>query len=197
MAEFIRWGERIFFVMLSVGVIMRLAPQAFAHPQIPIFLASELVGVVMILMQRRGEWSTEFFPLLVALIGTGAGLLVMPEGTRLISDTVALWLALVGGTVSLSAKVFLGRSFGLVAANRGVKSGGIYRFVRHPMYLGYMINQLGFLLVFFSPFNAAIYALVWTAFLMRTVEEEKFLRRDPAYCEYADRVKYRLIPGIA
>ncbi len=38
---------------------------------------------------------------------------------------------------SVFRKVLLGLSFGVVAANRGVKIGGPYSFIRHPMYAGY------------------------------------------------------------
>lgn len=197
MADFVRWGERIFLVLLAGGVIVRLLPQIPLHPYLVLFLVSELVGVVMILTQRRGEWATRFYPVAVAFFGTSAGLMVVPEGIELAPDSVSLSLVIAGGAVSLAAKLFLGRSFGLVAANRGVKQGGIYRFVRHPMYLGYMLNQLGFLLLFFGPWNLAVYAAAWCAFWLRAIEEEKFLNQDPAYREYAQKVRFRLVPGVA
>jgi len=196
-AEFIRWGERLFLIALAAGVIVRLLPQIAQHPFLLLFLISELVGVAMILLQRRGEWSVRLYPLAIAFIGTGAGLLVVPQGVKLAPEALSTVLILGGGVVSLAAKLFLGRSFGLVAANRGVKHRGVYRVVRHPMYLGYMLNQAGFLLMFCSPWNIAVYATAWTAFWLRAQEEEKFLRRDPLYRDYAEKVRYRLIPGIA
>ncbi|OYW44440.1 MAG: hypothetical protein B7Z08_10095 [Sphingomonadales bacterium 32-68-7] len=197
MPELIRWIERLFLIPLSALVIYRVAPQVFEHPQLLLFLVSELVGVVLLLTQRRGTWSIKPYPLVIALIGTGMGLLVVPQGVRLVPEGVSVLLVFGGATISLLAKLFLGRSFGVVPANRGVKHRGVYRFVRHPMYAGYILNQLGFLLLFFSPINVAIYAVAWTAFWLRAVEEEKFLESDAAYRQYRDRVRYRLIPGIA
>lgn len=197
MTELIRWGERLFLIPLSLGVILRVAPQLVQHPHFALFLVSELVGVALLLLQRRGETTVEFYPILVAFVGTGAALLVVPTGHRLISDQASLVLILAGSSIALAAKLFLGRSFGVVPANRGVKAAGVYRFVRHPMYAGYIINQLGFLLFFFSLQNVIIYAVAWTALWLRTVEEEKFLRRDPAYQRYAQQVRFRLIPGLA
>ena len=197
MTDLIRWGERLFLIPLSLGVILRVVPQLAEHPHFALFLVSELVGVALLLLQRRGETTTELYPILVAFVGTGVALLVAPTGQRLISDQSSLALILAGSAIALAAKLFLGRSFGVVPANRGVKAAGVYRFVRHPMYAGYMINQLGFLLVFFSLWNVMIYALAWTAFWLRTGEEEKFLRRDPAYRRYAEQVRFRLIPGLA
>lgn len=195
--DFVRWSERVFLIALAVWVIVRIAPQLSAHPHLALFLISELFGVAMILLQRRGEWATDLYPVLIAFVGTGAALLVMPGGVQLASDQVSLAFVLAGGAVSLAAKLFLGRSFGLVAANRGVKHGGVYRVVRHPMYFGYILNHIGFLLMFCSVWNLAIYALTWTMLYLRTIEEEKFLRRDPLYRDYAERVRYRLLPGIA
>ena len=55
-------------------------------------------------------------------------------------------LLLLGFGIAVSAKLSLRRSFGVVAANRGVRTGGLYGLVRHPMYLGYFLTHLGFLL---------------------------------------------------
>jgi protein-S-isoprenylcysteine O-methyltransferase Ste14 len=197
MTTAVRWAERAFLIPLALLVIWRIAPQLAQHPHLALFLVSEIVGVVLLLLQRRGNWSADFFPVAIAFLGTGVGLLVAPVGVALVPDSVSLALVLTGGAIALAAKLFLGRSFGLVPANRGVKHAGVYRLVRHPMYAGYMLNQLGFLLVFFSPGNVMIYAVAWTAFWLRAVEEEKFLRRDPEYVRYAEEVRYRLLPGIA
>lgn len=197
MKYLIRWGELIFLIPLSLMVILRVAPQLGEHPHLVLFLIGELTAVALLLLQRRGDWAIEPFPIAVAFLGSCLALLVAPQGIRLVPDSVSLALIVGGATVSLAAKLFLGRSFGIVPANRGVKETGVYRLIRHPMYAGYMLNHLGFLLVFFSGFNAAIYAAAWTALWLRAVEEEKFLGRDPTYRAYAEKVRYRLIPGIA
>lgn len=196
MADLIRIAERVFLILLSTLVIVRLWPSLPTHPQLLLFLVSELVGVVIILIQRRGTWTTDPWPVLVAFMGTGVGLLVQPEGKAYVPEIVSVSLVFIGAIISLLAKLNLNRSFGLVPANRGVKTGGVYRLVRHPMYLGYMINQLGFFMVYTSPVNFAIYAVAWTCFWIRAREEEKFLMTDPAYQEYASRVRSRLIPGL-
>ena len=197
MTDLIRWGERLFLIPLSVGVILRIWPLIPTHPHLIMFLLGEVLAVALLLLQRRGEAATDIYPVAIAFIGTGAALLVSPHGVRLISDPVSLALILSGSAVALAAKAFLGRSFGLVAANRGVKDTGIYRFVRHPMYLGYMLSHLGFVLVFFSATNVAIYAVAWTCLWLRTKEEEKILLRDPEYQRYASKVRFRLVPGLA
>lgn len=197
MTDLIRWGERLFLIPLSVAVILRVWPQLTTHPHLILFLLGELLAVVLLLLNRRGEAASDIYPVAIAFIGTGVALLVVPQGVRLISDPISLTLIVTGSAVSLAAKAFLGRSFGMVAANRGVKDSGIYRFVRHPMYLGYMLSHLGFVLVFFSVANVAIYAVAWTCLWLRAKEEEKILLRDPEYQAYASKVRFRLVPGLA
>ena len=109
-----------------------------------------------------------------------------------------VWFALqLTGTilafVSLSS---LGRSFGLLAANRGVRTSGAYGIVRHPAYLSYFIVQLGYVLENLSFWNAAMLTVVVAAQLKRIAQEEAFLSRDAAYQEYRHRVRYRLFPGV-
>lgn len=196
MAKLIFYAERLFLVLLSGFIIMNLAPHVREHPQLLLFLLSELVGVVLILTQRRGAATTDAVPVAIAFIATGIGLLVLPIGVQLVSDPVSSAFVFSGAAIALGAKLSLRRSFGIVPANRGVKRGGLYRFVRHPMYSGYMINQFGFLLLYFSAWNVAIYTVAWLSFWIRAREEEKFLSQDPDYRDYASHVKSRLLPGV-
>lgn len=193
---FVAFAERTFLCLLSFGIIVRIAPLLGDHPQLALLLASEIVGVVLILTQRRGETATATYPVTVAFVGTSAALLVWPEGIQLVPEALCSVLILAGTAISLGAKLSLRRSFGLVAANRGVKRGGLYRFVRHPMYFGYVVSHVGFLMFYFSLWNVLVYAVAWTTLWLRTVEEEKILSADPAYRDYAAQVKARLLPGL-
>ena len=57
--------------------------------------------------------------------------------------TVAISCA--GLAIVIAGKITLGRSFALLPANRGVVSTGVYRVVRHPIYMGYLITHVAFL----------------------------------------------------
>ena len=103
---------------------------------------------------------------------------------------------LVGLVLQVAAKFALSRSFGVVAANRGVKKGGPYRLVRHPMYAGYVMTQIAFLLTNPSAWNAAIYGFALACQIGRIVAEERVLVRDPSYRAFAAAVPYRLVPRI-
>ena len=194
--EVVRWAERIALLLLSGSVIWRMLPEFTLHPQVVLVLASELVGVFFLLIQRRGTWSSSFYTTSIAFLGTGAALLVYPVGNEIAPVWITFPLITAGTALALVAKLSLRRSFGLVPANRGVKVGGAYRFVRHPMYTGYVLNHIGFLLVFFSAWNVCVYALTWVLLYLRAIEEEKFLLQDPEYVDYASKVKARMIPGL-
>ena len=101
---------------------------------------------------------------------------------------------LLGLYIHVVAKLGLLRSFGLVAADRGIKATGIYRIVRHPMYLGYFIVHLGYLLTSPSWWNLAIYAATWSLLVARIFAEEKLLLQNIEYQQYSKHVRYRLVP---
>ena len=105
-------------------------------------------------------------------------------------------LMLAGLALSFYAKVTLWRSFGLVAANRGVKRHGPYRVIRHPMYLGYAITQVGFALLNPVWSNLLIYSAAFGLQVLRLKAEEGLLERDPVYADYMARVRFRLAPGL-
>ncbi len=195
-AEFVRWAERIALLLMSGSVIWRMLPQFTLHPQVVLVLVGELAAVFFLLIQRKGTWSSSFYTTSIAFLGTGAALMVYPIGVELAPAWITFPLIMCGTAITILAKFSLRRSFGLIPANRGVKVGGAYRFVRHPMYTGYVLNHVGFLLVFFSAWNLAVYLVAWLLLYLRAIEEEKFLLQDPQYVDYASKVKARMIPGL-
>jgi protein-S-isoprenylcysteine O-methyltransferase Ste14 len=74
---------------------------------------------------------------------------------------------------------------------------GLYRFVRHPGYLGMLLSLLAFPLVMNS-YWAFVPASVGVALLVgRTVREDRFLVEElPGYADYASRTRSRLLPGL-
>lgn len=191
------YAERAFVTLLGVAIVLRFLPGLAAHPFDAVLLTSECAAVAIVLFRKpaqRADLSP--YAVAIALAGTTAGLLVRPGGHAVIPEAAAGLVMIAGGLISIAAKVCLNRSFGLTAANRGVKRSGPYRAVRHPMYAGYIVTQLGFLLAHPTPWNAAVYAAAWALQILRIAAEEKVLREDPAYVDYASAVPARLIPGV-
>ncbi len=86
-----------------------------------------------------------------------------------------------------------------IQADRGhaVVQEGPYRFVRHPAYAGGLLSWLATPVFFSSCWVVMPTVLVLCASLIRTALEDQLLQDQlPGYREYAERVKYRLIPGI-
>jgi protein-S-isoprenylcysteine O-methyltransferase Ste14 len=188
--------ERVFLLLLFVWFASRVLPSVSGQPYNMLILVSETFTAFLVLVRRPGPMATSAYAWTVAVVGTCAPLLVLPHGGTLIPVEGAALLMTFGLFLSLAAKAFLRRSFGIVAACRGVRRGGVYRLVRHPMYSGYVITQAGFLLLNPSFWNAIVYAVAWLALLLRIEEEEKFLSQDPAYRDYRADVRWRLLPGL-
>ncbi|WP_244306297.1 methyltransferase family protein [Paraburkholderia lacunae] len=117
-------------------------------------------------------------------------------GIRLVPEALAAAIQVAGVLVQIYAKWSLRRSFGLLPANRGVIMVGPYRIVRHPMYLGYLITDIGFLVANFGIRNLVVVVAQWTLQVIRIVKEEQLLSNDITYREYMGRVRYRLVHGV-
>jgi protein-S-isoprenylcysteine O-methyltransferase Ste14 len=82
-------------------------------------------------------------------------------------------------------------------AHRGVVvSWGPYRWVRHPIYFGYVITHLAFLASHPSVWNAVVLLIADVALIVRAGYEERTLVIDPAYARYRERVPWRIVPAI-
>ena len=77
-----------------------------------------------------------------------------------------------------------------------MKRNGPYRLVRHPIYASYILIHLGMLWLNPLLWNVVAYVLCWSLMIPRILVEESHLRQDPAYVEYQQVVRYRLIPGV-
>ena len=151
-------AERAFVALLSGSIILRFIPSLADHPFNVVLLASECAVVAITLFRRRAETvDLSAYAVTIALVGTTAGLMVRPEASGPVPAYVGGLIMIAGGLLSIAAKVALNRSFGLAAANRGIKREGPYRFMRHPMYAGYILTQAGFLACNPSAWNIGVY----------------------------------------
>jgi protein-S-isoprenylcysteine O-methyltransferase Ste14 len=103
------------------------------------------------------------------------------------------FVGLAGAVWSLLA---LGRSFGIVPANRGLRTGGPYGLVRHPLYGFYFVSWAGYVLENPALRNILVFSAAFVFQLLRMQREELFLRQDTAYQAYCNAVRYRVLPRI-
>jgi protein-S-isoprenylcysteine O-methyltransferase Ste14 len=106
------------------------------------------------------------------------------------------------GTIFSTWATFANRFFSShvrIQTDRGhiVVKDGPYRFMRHPGYMGGIVSWLS-TPVFFSSIWAWIPSLLTVAgYVVRTALEDRTLQEElPGYKEYAQEVRYRLLPGV-
>lgn len=184
-----------------------------SHPSRPVGLGLvvlEVLQATLILVRRRDVGGRRPLSSWIATsIGSWGFLLARPDlggvNTPLwlfSADTVAgtdvPWMAAqsAGVLIAIVSLGALGRSFGLLPGNRGIRTDGPYRVVRHPAYASYLITDAGYVCENFSLWNAGIFIVVLIAQLARIDQEEAFLGADPEYRDYCRLVRYRLLPGV-
>jgi protein-S-isoprenylcysteine O-methyltransferase Ste14 len=162
------------------------------------FVAENFVLVAIFLTRRRSvATSARPFEWVVASGGAWLPMLMWPiDGASSTSATIGMVFQMVGLTGSSFCTLYLGRSFGVVAANRGLKVAGPYAFVRHPIYASHVVTTTGFLIANFSPLNAVIWGTAVMCQFLRIRAEERVLTETADYRSYSEQVRWRLLPGV-
>lgn len=162
-----------------------------------LLLVSELLVVVLTIARRRATVIDRSLNARVIATVSIVGIpLISPTGGGLVPDLATAAVSAAGLAVVIAGKLTLGRSFGLMPANRGIVCRGIYTVLRHPIYAGYLVTHVAFLAAHPSLWNLAIFAVSDTALMVRSMYEERTLAQDPEYAEYMSRVRWRVAPGI-
>lgn len=132
---------------------------------------------------------------LIAFGGTFLPLLMRPSagGPFTIAGNA---IQLIGMLGIIASVLSLRRSFGIVPANRGIRTQGLYNVVRHPVYASELLALGGFAAANPSVLNVGLWLCDFALQLARAFAEERFLSQDPSYLRYRARVKYRLVPRI-
>jgi protein-S-isoprenylcysteine O-methyltransferase Ste14 len=109
---------------------------------------------------------------------------------------IVLAAGLIFWTILTNA--YLGRMV-RIQEDRGhqVVTGGPYRYVRHPMYVG-IILLFPCMALFLGSWWALVPAmLIAMLMVIRAALEDRTLQAElPGYAEYARQVRYRLLPGV-
>jgi protein-S-isoprenylcysteine O-methyltransferase Ste14 len=105
-------------------------------------------------------------------------------------------LEFLGVTLSQVSRIYMGHTFAVLPANRGIVSKGPFGFVRHPVYLGWLTLVTGFAVTYPGPWNTLMLMACMALTFWRIHLEEELLCADPAYRDYRAHVHYRMIPGV-
>lgn len=162
----------------------------------------QLSAIILPMLVRRPARRVTANPLFWALtfVATywGLGTLQLYDaGRQLVSDHVSDAVAVLSLVVALWARWSLGRNIGLVPAERRLVTTGAYAWVRHPIYTGVFLTLLSLELDSFSARNLLLDLVSASLWVTKTFVEESFLRRNPDYSAYMQRVRWRWVPGIA
>jgi len=194
-ADFLLFGV----TAVELGVLFRLSPHFTAIDWI--YVCSNLLVLVIALTRRPAQEqdrslaagaavlvSYTYSYAQVALLQWRPGHEAWPAG--------GLVLVSIGACLSLVSLISLGRFFGVRPALRGLATRGAYHVVRHPLYLAYVFQDLGYNLQEWSVGTLLLVAAGWAAMVYRIYAEERVLSHNADWANYAGRVRYRLLPGI-
>lgn len=161
-----------------------------------LFLCISETLTVGFLLIRTYPKSVSKIPLdwVVAIVGTFSTLLFLPTTWGILPS--AKYAIAIGTLLQIFGMISLNRSFAVVAAKREIKTKGMYRFVRHPLYASYLLTYSGYILTNTDFENLMIYLFAMGCMVLRIFREENHLSVDNAYADYMQRVRYRIIPFI-
>ena len=163
-----------------------------------LLLVSESLVVVLTILRRRASIvdRSPGAAVVTAASLVGPVLLRTAQGPGLLPDVATVVISAVGLIVVIAGKITLGRSFGIVPANRGVVIAGPYGIVRHPIYAGYVLTHVGFACAYPTGWNVALVVLTDAALMIRALYEERVLAGDRVYQTYCRRVAWHVVPGV-
>lgn len=164
-------------------------------------LSVALLFVVCLLLRPPAIAQAQgIMPRIAAIAGTylavGLVLLSSTPTTSIAVICLSLLLVFCGASFAAWAVLYLGRSVSIIAEARRLVTGGPYRFVRHPLYLGEQISVAGVLLQYLSPVAVFVFVVQIAFQFYRMACEEKILAATfPEYADYAKRT-WRILPGF-
>jgi protein-S-isoprenylcysteine O-methyltransferase Ste14 len=148
---------------------------------LPVFglLSLNLLPIVMGLDAGRYHWSN------LGLWATVLGVALFSLGWAIMT-----WAMLVNPHFEVTVRIQTDRDHRVVTT-------GPYAIVRHPGYLGASLWVIASPLIVGSTFGLIPVAVTIVLLVLRTHLEDRTLRAElPGYVDYAQRVKYHLLPGI-
>jgi protein-S-isoprenylcysteine O-methyltransferase Ste14 len=186
----------LLFLLLSMNLLTEFVRTH--HVTGLMMLISEALVVVLTVFRRSAQAiDRSFAAAAVTLISTvGPPLLRASDVTPLVPDAATALISFAGLALVIAGKATLGRSFGLVPANRGIVDRGPYTMMRHPIYTGYLLGHVGFLAAHPGTYNAVIMLVADSALIVRALFEERVLGGDERYRAYCSRVGWHLVPGL-
>jgi len=199
----LNFGERkldLLWVAISVGLAIFTWEHAVREAYTPIWLYVILnIQCAVLFAIRHPAQLSSLRPLEIFLTLVSVNYFFAFNPMPISSSAWALLggiISTVGAFLTFVSVQSLGRSFAVFPSLRAVQTSGSYRFVRHPIYLSYIVTALGIVVRHPTVYNGAVALAGITLILCRMRFEERLLAQESAYRDYMARVRYRLIPGL-
>ena len=109
---------------------------------------------------------------------------------------VGLVLITFAAVLSLVSLFTIRKFFGIRPALRGLVRSGPYRLVRHPIYVSYILADIGYNLEEWNSVTVLLVLVGWAALVYRIYAEEQVLSQHADWPAYVRSVRYRLFPGL-
>lgn len=191
---------------LYCGALLAAIFSIFAYAHFIIFLDTGKLSLLLVIISealtiaffifRSNPKTVSIIPFdwLVAIIGSFAPLFFRPADYGVLPQ--AEILIVLGTILQTAGLISLNRSFAIVAATRELKTGWMYRIIRHPLYASYFLIFGGYVLVHTTATNLVFFLITMSFLCLRIFSEERHLSFDPKYRSYMLKVSYRIIPYI-
>ena len=162
------------------------------------FIYNVTISLLFLIRTRPIAVSMNPVHWVVGLVTSFSGFLFSPQMTTNNAAVMASADSLIVAAILLgiATALTLGRSYDFLPALRGVKTGGVYRIVRHPMYLSSIAIKLGYTLRHGSIYNVLLLVCVVILYDRRARYEEQVMSRSNAYADYLKKVRYRFLPRL-
>src|SRR5262245_59550095 len=186
----------LLFALLSINLLREFLRTG--HVTGLLLLVSESLVVVLTIARRRAAVidSSATAATLTGVSLVGPWLLRTADVAALVPDHVTSMLPAGGRLTECAFKCAQAPRLGLVPSYPGIVVRGPYCFVRHPIYLGYLISHAAFFLAQPTMWNAAVILIGDGTLIARALMEERVLSRDADYASYCRRVSWHLVPGV-
>ena len=184
----------------SIELYRRYTSDNLSFPRAVLGIQGFILIITMVLRRTPVKVTPNPWYWLLAFVATYGLIFVNAfawNGRPIVPSIVTNGLAILSAAIFIYARLSLGRSIGIVPANRGIVTRGAYKYVRHPIYSGLFVAMIALVLRSYTPMTLLAALSIVVLFMIKSVVEERFLIADPEYAAFLQRVRRRWIPGIA
>ncbi len=157
-----------------------------------------IAGMVIRRPPRRVTTDWRFWLIsFLSTYGTFGPAFFAEPGVPLVSLWISNTVAACALALGITSRVMLGRNISIVPAQRNLVTTGPYAYIRHPIYTTVFLTYVSLNLQCFSVVNLLMTTTVFALFMVKSLAEEAFLKKDTDYLAYMQKVRHRWLPFIA